>query len=275
MPYHELLLVPSVGHFGKGNYDPGHSYGYYFEIDILKELVRNLDEILDNHRIRVNTLKLWDAPGIASDEIHAHASTSTLTLVIGLGGEPPNGGNATKTVYSHPPALRFAELVSEAAADWAKCCNFHHLLLKPRLDAEIFPHHAVKLEPFSLFTADPGAYLKRMPVLAQTLAGCIMDYMGKGQHALRGSPYSAWKNEKQKNEPKPVVESVSVGDFLRRIESGVSEAYLPENGEHQTETAEKKTRRDDTKQKHDTKQRNSQAQSRSSDLRAVPDKERH
>ncbi len=225
MNYHEILLVPCTGHFGRGQFDPGPNYGKFFEMDVTKELLLTIGEELDNDRVRCRTLDLWNGPGMTRTQCAAQAVENTLSLHVsfGRGQAKDDPKNTTRSWFSDPGATWLAKLLSESVADWARCSNFHHEMSHPKHRAGFFPHHAVLIEPFSLATPDPEIYLSRLRQLGKAMAGTIVDFFTRSNQALRSKPMGAWSNEKKKDDDRTLVSS-----FLHAVDNGHMETFLTE-----------------------------------------------
>jgi hypothetical protein len=215
MGYHEIILLPATGHFGKGNYDPGPNYGTFFELDIARDLIQYIAEELDNDGVRVRVLELWKAPGLTRKEcgLETNATAISMHVAFGRGKVPGDRRNQTKTWVSDNGALWLAKLLTESVSEWAKCSNFHHSVSPPKLQEAFFPHHAVLLEPFDLAVGDYTPYLSRLKDLGRSIAGTLRDFFMRSNQAMRLRPHSPWTDRKSEDK-------LLVSDFLRAVDIG-------------------------------------------------------
>ena len=257
MAYHEIIILPATGHFGRGSYDPGPNYGTFFEIDIARDLIQVLGEELDNDRINCRVIPLWEAPGMSRSDIASLTSENAISLHVafGRGASQEDGRNATRSYFSDPGAAWLAKLLGESSYEWGKCSSFHHVMRPPKLQQDFFPNHSVLLEPFNLGIGDSTPYLARITTLAKSLAQTIRDYFERSQQAVRAKAFTPMTPEKR------VADKSLVSDFLRAIDVGQLQSFVvDEDGDE--ENSAKKT--------HKTKQQKSSKAKAISHQQAAP-----
>lgn len=184
-----VLIVPRVGHYGKG-IDLGKMQGRIVEADVLQTACRSLVDELCNDHVICRLLPVFDPPGMSEDQRIAAIEPNDLVLHLGLGTLSNVGGTLPKDNYSfvahgEKPAARtrfFAELISDALYEWGQCTVFGHMVRKAVKDPEdkIIQTQkgiALRVEPFCI--DGPGAldYAVRARELGRDLGIALSRYV--------------------------------------------------------------------------------------------------
>jgi hypothetical protein len=177
--YHEFILVPSLGHYGPGDYQVGRSYGVVNEIDVVAAVTRSIAEALENDGVKHRVEPTHKPPGRTVEERHAVPGENALRLYIVVVEMERDSEewrrNATQVAYSRPSCTWIANALADTVTDWARCVNFHHQRANPRLDMGLSAEPALALSVFDPAGPDLDAYFRRMGDLGRTIAVLLQD----------------------------------------------------------------------------------------------------